>query len=937
MPSIVALDIECTGIDPEKDAIIEIGAVRFDGSRIEGEWSTLVNPGRRIPPFITQLTGINDAMVRQAPSIREVASDLVKFAGDAPILGQRIAFDLSFLRRHGLFQFNESVDTYDIAAVMMPRAGRYNLGALGQQLNIMLPATHRALDDARVTQAVYQQLFEAMLAMPIEMLAEIERLGEEQTWSGEWAFRQAMRQRSDEAAALGASNSWVSKGPIFTTPPPSAPAKQRRSEEEEQPLPINSEEVASLLAHGGGFSKQFREFEHRSQQVEMARAVSDALSYGKHLLVEAGTGTGKSVAYLLPAAMWAIKNQSRVVISTNTINLQDQLIHKDIPDLQAALGEPIRTAVLKGRNNYLCPRRLVALRRRGPESADELRVLAKVLVWLQDSERGDRGEINLNGPGERAVWTRISAADENCGGDTCVRRMGGICPFHRAHQAAEAAHIVVVNHALLLADVATGSRILPEYDRVIIDEGHHIEAATTSALSYKLTQTELERLMRELGGSRSGHLGQLMVAAQGILDPAKYGALSKNVEDVTTKAIKFQNLVNALFSAIAGFLEDQRDGRAVGDYSHQERIVEGTRGQPAWVNVEVAWDNALKILNPLLDDLDQVRTIMKELNAANKDEVEDAISNIGIAFHSLSELKKQVQGLVFEPKADRVYWVEINPQRQHQLILQVAPLHVGELMTEHIWHKKESVVLTSATLTAAGQFDYIKQRLNAVDAEELALGSPFDYETASLLYIVDDIPEPAERGAYQSWVESGLIQLCKATRGRTLALFTSYEQLRRTSQNIAGPLREAGIQVYEQGEGASPHTLLESFKASDGAVLLGTRAFWEGVDIPGDALSVLAIVRLPFDVPSDPIVAARSETFESPFYEYNVPEAILRFRQGFGRLIRTQSDRGVVAVFDKRIITKTYGSLFMDSLPQCTVRRGKMVDLPRAAAKWLGM
>jgi DNA polymerase-3 subunit epsilon/ATP-dependent DNA helicase DinG len=296
-----------------------------------------------------------------------------------------------------------------------------------------------------------------------------------------------------------------------------------------------------------------------------------------------------------------------------------------------------------------------------------------------------------------------------------------------------------------------------------------------------------------------------------------------------------------------------------------------------------------------------------------------------------------MEGFVFKAREDLIYWVEINPQRQNLLTLQVAPLQVGDLMEEHIWHKKTSVVLTSATLTAAGEFDYLKRRLHAEHAEELALGSPFDYETAALLYLVEDIPEPAERGAYQAAVERGLIQLVKAVGGRTLALFTSYEQLRRTSQAIAGPLAEAGITIYEQGEGASPHTLLESFKSSEGAVLLGTRAFWEGVDIPGEALSVLALIRLPFDVPSDPIVAARAETFESPFYEYQVPEAILRFRQGFGRLIRTQSDRGVVAVFDKRILTKTYGPSFIESLPTCTLKRGRLADLPRAAAQWLGM
>ncbi|MBX3046407.1 MAG: 3'-5' exoribonuclease [Anaerolineales bacterium] len=939
MPSIVALDIESTGIDSQKDAIIEIGAVRFDGARIEGEWHSLINPGRRIPPFITQLTGINDNMVRQAPSMRDVAESLAAFVGEAPILGQRIAFDLSFLRRHNLFRYNDSLDTYDIAAVMMPGAGRYNLGALGQQLNVAHPATHRALDDAKVTQAVYARLYERMLQMPIELLAEIARMAESQAWGGELAFRYALRERSAESPPAG-SGSWGASGPIFTRPPRTAGTRSQgargRSGEPEEPKPLDLEEATALLQPGGALANNFESFEHRSQQVEMLRAVGDALGQGHHLLVEAGTGTGKSMAYLLPAALFAKHNDTRVVISTNTINLQDQLIYKDIPDLQRALGEPVSAVVLKGRNNYLCPRRLMAMRRRGPESAEELRVLAKVLVWLESTQTGDRGELNLNGAGERAVWTRVSAADENCGGETCVVRMGGICPFHRAYQAAENADLVVVNHALLLADVATGSRVLPEYQYLVVDEAHHIESATTSALSFRLTQPEVERALKELGGSRSGQLGRLLVVSQQALQPSQRAALETLVEDATDRAFQFQNLLLRVFGAILRFVMEQREGLPEGsDYTHQERIIEGTRTLPAWLQVETAWEDAQLALQPLLGTIEQIQRGMKDLGAQGVEELEDLASNIGNSYRSLSELNKQLQALVFEPRADIVYWVEMNPQRQ-SVVLNAAPLHVGDLMEEHIWHKKTSVVMTSATLTAAGEFDYIKSRLHATEAEELALGSPFDYESAAMLYLVDDMPEPAERHAYQAHVERGLIELAKAANGRMLALFTSYEQLRRTSRAIAGPLRQAGIELYEQGEGASPHALLENFKSSQAGVLLGTRAFWEGVDIPGEALSVLAIVRLPFDVPSDPLVAARSETFESPFYEYQVPEAILRFRQGFGRLIRTQFDRGVVAIFDRRILTKQYGTLFIDSLPQCTLRKGSLAALPRAAAQWLG-
>jgi DNA polymerase-3 subunit epsilon/ATP-dependent DNA helicase DinG len=258
-------------------------------------------------------------------------------------------------------------------------------------------------------------------------------------------------------------------------------------------------------------------------------------------------------------------------------------------------------------------------------------------------------------------------------------------------------------------------------------------------------------------------------------------------------------------------------------------------------------------------------------------------------------------------------------------------------MERYIWFDKRAVVLTSATLTTAGSFDYIRNRLGADDAEELALGSPFDYQNAALLYLAEDIPEPTDYKGHQLAINKGLISLCKATGGRTLVLFTSYSQLQETARSISGPLAQEGIIVYEQGSGPSPHNLLKSFRQAEQAVLLGTRAFWEGVDVPGQDLSVLVIAKLPFQVPSDPVVAARAETYHDSFQEYMLPEAILSFRQGFGRLIRTKKDVGVVAIFDKRLLTKNYGNLFINSLPNCTIQQGFLADLPDEASRWLNI
>lgn len=932
MPSIVAIDIETTGLDPNSDSIIEIGAVRFNGHRVEDEWTTLINPGRVIPPFISQLTGITNEMVRKAPPIKAVIQQLADFVGNAPVLGHSVRFDLSFLQRQSILLHNDVLDTYELASVLMPTASRYNLGALGQAMGVLLPATHRALDDARVTHGIYLHLSEAAAELPLELVAEFVRKSEPFNWGAAYVFEQVLRAKARQPiSARQAKDS--GRGPLLAFRPekPSPPVMPV-----DEAAPLDVDEVASLLEYGGPFSKYFNNYEYRQQQVEMLRAISKALSVGQHLMVEAGTGTGKSFAYLVPAALFAVQNNTRVIISTNTINLQDQLIKKDIPDLREALSLDLRAAVLKGRSNYLCPRRLEALRQRGPANVDEMRVLAKIEVWLLNSSSGDRNEINLNGPIERDVWSRLSAEDEGCKGETCVSRFGGGCPFYRSRQAAQSAHLLIVNHALLLSDIATGSKVLPEYNYLIVDEAHHMEAATTSALSFRITQAELVRLLREMGGTTTGILSRLTRLMQALLRPSELAGLNQSIERATDLLFRLEHSLQAFFFSVEEFLGDLREGRPVGSYGQEQRILESTRTLPTWTDVEVTWDNAHEISKLLLSLLSDLYKSCGEMKDQSDEELEDALESLASAYQRLAEADTNLHDFVAQPHPGFIYWAEISPNN-NALALQVAPLHIGPLMEQYIWHEKTSVILTSATLTANEGFDYIRSRLNADEADEMQLGSPFDYETAAMLYLANDIPEPSDANGYQRAVEQTLVKLAKATDGRMLALFTSYAQLKRTSQVITGPLTEAGITVYEQGEGASANTLLETFREADKAVLLGTRSFWEGVDIPGAALSVLVIVKLPFDVPSDPIIAARSETYDDPFNEYHLPEAILRFRQGFGRLIRTQSDRGIVAILDRRILTKRYGRSFIESLPTCKVKIGALADLPATAAKWLNM
>jgi DNA polymerase-3 subunit epsilon/ATP-dependent DNA helicase DinG len=386
------------------------------------------------------------------------------------------------------------------------------------------------------------------------------------------------------------------------------------------------------------------------------------------------------------------------------------------------------------------------------------------------------------------------------------------------------------------------------------------------------------------------------------------------------------------FDAVAEFLEAHKTG-GEDAYAIRLRLTPALRTQPGWDDVEIAWDQAAPSLHALVDGLNRLSQALEEIAAADAGDWEIPRLRVSGALRQLGEVESQLQHMIAEPEANGIYWLE-SERNSGLLTLNSVPLKVGPLIRKQIFDKNRSVIMTSATLRVAGTFDYMRERLEATDADELTVGSPFDYGSAALLYLVTDVPEPGQPG-HQKAVERTLQSLFQATQGRGMALFTAYSQLQTTAQAITGPLSRQQITVYTQGMGSSRAQLLENFRRGNRAVLLGTRSFWEGVDVVGEALSCLAIVKLPFDVPNDPIVAARAETYDDSFNAYMVPEAILRFMQGFGRLIRSRTDRGVVVVLDRRLVTKAYGKRFLESLPGPAVRRGTAESLPAMAAKWL--
>ena len=930
----VAVDVETTGFDASREAIIEIAAVTFRGNDIVDEFSTLIYPQRDIPAEITRLTGITDGMVEDAPTIGTVRSQLRTILGDHPLVGHNVGFDLAFLKEARLGMGNQRVDTLTLASILVPEAGRYGLEALADFLYLPLPdggQAHRALEDAELTVELFLALRERALQIPLPQLDEIVRAGQNLGWPETLFFEELLGERVRDAFS-GAELRKRGRLPKLFSPPK---LDGRALVPNEEPLQLDVELLAGMLQPGGNFNRVFEGFEYRPQQEEMMVAVADTFNRGDHVLVEAGTGTGKSVGYLLPAAFWSVNNGRRVVISTNTINLQDQLIHKDIPELQKCLPFEVRTAVRKGRSNYVCTRLFQQLRRRGPSSADEMIVYARILLWLPHTETGDVAELPLRSPGERMAWSRLNGDNGVCTPDQCAAER---CPLYMARQRAEQAHMVIVNHALLLADVSLENMVLPPFDDLIVDEAHHLESAVTSGLSFSADRRFLETVLKEITSERSGLLADVMRRLGSSVPGHARSELEGFSGQMRQEAELAMVRLDEFFAMLEFFLQDHLQARV--QFAQQIRVTSALRVQPGYDEVEISWDNLSKHLQVISRHFDKLADVLDNIAIQNEIEDEDELRAALLSNgRDLEETRKNLDQMIFAPSEEMIYWVEIFKERTS---LHAAPLHVGPLVEQHIFAEKESVVLTSATLRTAApgsygeaNFDYIRQRLYADSANELAVGSPFDYENSTLVYLSSDIPEPNQPG-YQGYVEEAIVDVARALGGRTMVLFTSYAQLKTTAQAVEGLLQSSGIETLAQTKGASRQQLLKRFKdPGSSAVLLGTRSFWEGVDVPGPALQALVIPRLPFDVPSDPVFAARSETFENPFFEYSVPEAVLRFRQGFGRLIRRKSDEGVVVVLDKRVLTKRYGQSFLEALPPATILRQRNNRVGEITLRWL--
>ncbi|MBN2357661.1 DEAD/DEAH box helicase [candidate division KSB1 bacterium] len=701
--------------------------------------------------------------------------------------------------------------------------------------------------------------------------------------------------------------------------------------------PLDIEKLVQTLRPNGLVAMHLPGYEDRPQQEEMIKTIARAFNEDKLAIIEAGTGTGKSLAYLLPAIHWSIQNRGRVVVSTNTINLQEQLIKKDIPFLRKVVPQSFTAVLVKGRGNYACLRKVAEVAAEFDLLSDEeeREELQGLIDWVKKSKDGSKADLAYI-PRD-LVWEKIGSES-----DTCTRSR---CPFFRecfvnkARRNAARANLLVVNHHLLFADLAirhqlgsiSEAAVLPPYECIIFDEAQHLEDVATHYFGDRITRAGivriLSRLHRQQKSLLKGHLHTALhrlYRKQGAIEPE----LVKKIDDAITS-----HLVPELISLQEGTHEIMDHiYEAIKTYAHDSKSSEIKLRLIPDVSKAVLLDSGLarliKEYTTSLNDLaDALNKLVARLDKAQQQAREDWHSNIieiRAQAERLNAAAAIIEEVVFQQDEDRIRWIEIKPGYRSRNIVRFfsSPLDISHMMQQAVYDVFNTIVMTSATLTVEQKFDFLSQRLGMqkIDPKrrlDLLLPAPFDYEKQAILCIPLDIPDPNSK-LYADELAKLVYRGLTISNGRAFVLFTSYGLLNIVHRQLSESLKMLGITALKQGN-ENRHELLSRFRRDKNSVLFATDSFWEGVDVEGEALENVVITKLPFKVPNEPIVEARYEAIErrggNAFMDYAVPLAVLKFKQGFGRLIRRKTDRGSVLIFDNRVITKTYGKRFLRSLP----------------------
>ena len=917
----VVLDLETSGIDNKRDEIIEVAMIRYENGKEVARYDDLIKVDFKLAEIITIITGITDKDLKEKGKYRDdVFAEVEKVVQGAYVVAHNSNFDVGFLKAKGVkLDILGVIDTIPLAQILMPEAASYSLESLTDDLAISHENSHRAMADVEATLELLKHLWKLGGDIPKASLEEIKEFLPRADWGGAVFFEElkGSSSKSRESKVEVSEDQLQSQNGI-----------------------VKALELDEFFGEDGPMAQVLDGSESRPQQVEMAQNVLSAFQQGYHLICEAPTGVGKSLAYLSAAANMTISNKSKVVISTNTINLQEQLFYKDIPLLQSIYKEAtghsgVRVAILKGRSHYLCLRRLAEFKRRPRLTEGELILLVKIIVWQAWHNGQGRVDVHLSRE-ERLIWDfELSADQKFCTPQKC--KAFGTCYLHEARKKAEEADIIVVNHALLCADIESEGSLLPDYNYLVVDEAHHFETVATKAFGMEIKQESLSIPIKAI----KNHLDDLKRRFAGTLFTAS--KTFESIDPILDEVPELQQALDNFFSILVLFVSRNVPDSGFIEHLLVDKIVGSSE---EWMNLGTSFE---ELHERIIGWISGLRKFASALELADSDDfpeqsdfTDELMQEIGI----LAEVMGQVQDFFENDNDNRKLIRWITSDFKGEITIFMAPLMLGDELQGRLYDEKKSIILTSATLGVKlvsqdeqeqHPFTYFRQMLGLDEGfEELILESPFDYEKQAYVITPTDL-RPVQAKDSIEQVGGFFVKLVRAVGGSLLGLFTSHGALERVYLRLMHEFSPKDPKVLAQRISGGRAKVMKAYMNNPtGSALLGTNSFWEGVDIQGEALTTLVIHKIPFDVPSDPIFKARSEMFNNAFMEYSVPRAILRFRQGFGRLIRSKKDYGAMIVLDNRMLTKEYGKMFLKALPEgVLIDQMELAEVPEKVKEWL--